>query len=102
MTVVPDGLSGLVALAGNKQHIPFVEHRQRPRRSPSARSPISIAPGAPASTWRRISRGILAPRIVVGDDGEIGLIRRDAPHLGPLALVAVAAAAEHHDEPVPT
>ena len=44
--------------------------------------------------------GVLAPRIVVGDDGEIGLGRSDTPHLGPLAFVAVAAAAEHHDEAV--
>ena len=44
--------------------------------------------------------GVLAPRIVVGDDGEIGLGRRDTPHLGPLAFVAVAAAAEHDDETV--
>ncbi len=43
---------------------------------------------------------IFASWIVVGDDGEIGLCRRHRAHLGSLALVAVAAATEHHQQPV--
>ena len=66
----------------------------------SARSPISIAPGAARQDLAADRGGIFAARIVVGDDGEIGLGDGDLAHLGALALVAVAAAAEHHDEPV--
>src|SRR5438270_861254 len=42
---------------------------------------------------------ILAARIVVGDDDEIGQPRRHRAHLGPLADVAVAAGAEDDDQP---
>ena len=70
-----------------------------PARMASARSPISRAPGAPARISARMARGRLAPRIVVGDDDVVGVLGRDAPHDRPLALVAVAAAAEHADEP---
>ena len=46
-------------------------------------------------------RRILAPRIVVGDDDEVGQPGRDRAHLGPLADVAVAAGAEDDDQPAP-
>ena len=42
--------------------------------------------------------GILAPGIVVRDDNDVGQHRRNAPHLRALALVAVAARAEHGDQ----
>src|SRR5216684_5980408 len=39
--------------------------------------------------------GLLAARIVAGHDHAIGQSRRDSSHLGPLASVAIAAAAEY-------
>ena len=42
--------------------------------------------------------GVLAARIVVGDDDDVGELLGDRAHLRPLAGIAVAAAAEHHDE----
>ena len=42
---------------------------------------------------------MFAARIVVGDDDVIGEAGGDAAHDRPLALVAVAAAAEHAHEP---
>ena len=43
--------------------------------------------------------GALAAGVVVRDDDVVGKARRDAPHDRPLALVAVAAAAEHAHDP---
>ena len=65
----------------------------------SARSPISSAPGAAARIAARIAAGSSDARIVVGDDDDVGLRRRDLAHHRPLAAIAVAAAAEHADEP---
>ena len=42
--------------------------------------------------------GVLAARIVVGDDDAIGQIAGDAAHFRAFSLVSVAAAAEHHGE----
>ena len=42
--------------------------------------------------------GLLAARIVVGHQREVGEARGDLAHHRPLAAVAVAAAAEHHDQ----
>src|SRR5260370_41050923 len=39
--------------------------------------------------------GLLAARVVAGHDDAIGQSRRDPPHLGPLASIAIAAAAEY-------
>src|SRR5689334_22703291 len=95
----PDGLAGLVPLAGDEKHIPFGEHRDGlgDRRRTVA---DLVRPARSGKHLAAYLGGILAPRIVVGDDGEIGLGRRDTPHLGSLAFVAVAAAAEHDDEAV--
>ncbi len=43
--------------------------------------------------------GVLAARVVGRDDGEVGQPPRHPPHLRALAAVAVAAAAEHADQP---
>ena len=43
--------------------------------------------------------GIFGARIVVGDDHHVGLVGGDPSHDRPLAAIAVAAAAEHADEP---
>ncbi len=66
----------------------------------SARSPISMRAGRGSQDLAADGRRIFAARIVVGDDGKIGLGDGDLAHLGPLALVAVAAAAEHHHQAV--
>ena len=44
------------------------------------------------------SLGIFGARIVARHDREIGLSLGDAAHLRTLALVAIAAAAEHDDQ----
>ena len=43
-------------------------------------------------------RRLLAARIVVGHQGEVGQPRGDLAHHRPLAAIAIAAAAEHHDQ----
>src|SRR4051812_1948828 len=45
--------------------------------------------------------GVLRARVVAGHDDLVGELRREAPHQGPLAPVAVAAGAEHHDHSSP-
>ena len=47
---------------------------------------------------RRIARRLLAARIVVGHDHAVGVRGGDAAHLGPLARIAIAAAAEQRDQ----
>ena len=59
----------------------------------------SMAPGAAARIARRISAGVLAARIVVGDIDAIGKLGRELAHQRPLAAVAIAAGAEHDREP---
>ena len=81
-----DDLALLMPLAGNNQDVAGVEaavtHR---RRWPSARSPISVARGAPARTAARIFAGILAARVVVGDDDPVRPgARRFSPMIGRL------------------
>ena len=44
-------------------------------------------------------RRVLAARIVVGDDRDVGERARDRAHQRPLAAIAVAAGAEHHVQP---
>ena len=66
-----------------------------PRRGRRSRA----RPARAARISARIAAGLLAARIVVGDDHDVGLLGRDRAHDRPLAAVAVAAAAEHADEP---
>ena len=73
--------------------------RSAPRRWPRARSPISRAPGQPASTAARIVAGSSRARIVVGHDHDVGVARSGRAHQRALAAVAVAAGAEHHVQP---
>ena len=65
-------------------------------RMASARSPISRAPGCGSENFLADGGGIFAAGIVVGDDHIVGQRGRDLAHQRALALVAVAAAAEHH------
>ena len=46
-------------------------------------------------------RRILGARVVGGDDRQVGVARRDLAHERPLAAIAIAAAAEHDDQPPP-
>ena len=45
--------------------------------------------------------GVFIARVIGREDGKICKARRDLPHDGALALVAVAPAAEEQDEPSP-
>ena len=65
----------------------------------AVRSPISSASGQAARMAARMAGGIFAARIVVGDDGEVGLRRHGRAHQRALAGIAVAAGAEHADQP---
>ena len=78
-------------------------HRPRPawrrRRGSPRRGRRSRARRArPARISARMASGPLGARIVVGDDDDVGILDRDRAHDRPLALVAVAAAAEDADE----
>ena len=94
-----DDLAGLVALAGDAEHVARPEHGDRRGGSPRARSPISIASGRAGEDRRADRRRILRARIVVGDDDDVGMLGRGLAHQRPLAGVAVAAGAEDDDEP---
>ena len=68
----------------------------------ASRRPADLARAGRAGQDVAPDRGrILAARIVVGDDDQVGEPRRDRAHLGALADVAVAAGAEHDDQPAP-
>ena len=97
---VADDLATFMALAGDHQHVAVLEARRSRSRIASPRSAISIAPGA-ARKDRGADRGrILVARIVVGDDHLVGLLGGDRAHHRPLAGIAIAAGAEHHDQPL--
>ena len=78
----------------------------RDRRAIAARAIGSIAlrdarSRCPRRSRAMIARGVLAARVVVGDDDAIGELRGDRAHQRALARVAIAAAAEHADQPRP-
>jgi hypothetical protein len=62
------------------------------------RSPTSRARGRRRDLQPDRGR-LLAARVVVGDDDQIRVVRGDLAHLRALADVAVAAGAEHRDQP---
>ena len=92
----------LVALAGDQHHV------ARPRlgdRHPDRGGAVELHAPAPVGRCRiplhhrvRDGRGVLGARVVAGDDDAVGEPPGHRAHLGPLALVAIAAAAEHADE----
>ena len=94
-----DDLAGFMALAGDQQHVAALQLRDRRRGSPRARSPISIAPGAAGRIAARIAAGSSLRGLSSVTMTRSAFSRRDRAHHRPLAGVAVAAAAEHHDEP---
>ena len=91
---------GLVALAGDQDDVAGAGDADRfgDRFAPAADLGRARRAGHDRGADRR---RILAARIVVGDDHQVGHARRDRAHLRPLALVAVAAGAEHGDQPGP-
>ena len=62
-----------------------------------ARSGSTSSSGRAGEHLRDDRGGILAARVVGGDDRAVGEVDREPAHLRPLAAVAVAAAAEHAD-----
>ena len=72
---VADDLAGLVTLAGDQQHVARAQAAKAVRIGGRAVADLA-APGQPARTARTDRRRVLAARIVVGDDGEVGAARR--------------------------
>ena len=83
--LVADDLAGLVALAGDEQHVAGSQRRRRrrgsPRRGRRSRSRPARRRGSGADRGR-----ILGARIVVGDDDAVGVLGRDAPISGRLPV----------------
>ena len=106
-TVPRDLLAGLVALAGDQQGVARAGQARRRRRARRAgRRPRAPRPGRPSGTSATPASiggadggGVLGARVVVGHDQDIAAGGRSGPHRGPLAGIAVAAAAEHGDQP---
>ena len=65
----------------------------------SARSPMSFAALAALRIADADQAGVLAARIVVGNDDAVGIVGGNRAHQRTLAGIAVAAGAEHHDKP---
>ena len=101
-----DLLTGLVALARDEHGVAGAGRRpprRWPRRGRRPRAPrprcAAGTASAPASMARADRGRILRARVVVGDDQHVGAARGHLAHHRPLAAVAVAAAAEHDDQP---
>ena len=98
-----DLLAGLVALAGDHDGVARPGPAHRGARSPPAgrrsRAPRRVPRlGLRAGQHRGADRGrVLAARVVVGDDQQLGPRRRRGAHQRALAAVPVAAAAQHDD-----
>ena len=98
-----DGLAGLVALAGDQQQIVGAaegRHTDFDGDMPTVGDLGPVLPvGRNAAQDLRPDRvGLLAARVVVGDDSKIGQPGGDLAHDRPLAAVTIAATTEHHDE----
>ena len=91
------GLAGLVPFAGDQQHVAWRKVGNGLRDRFAA---IADLAGARRGSDDRAAdrRRILAARIVIGNDDDVGLFRGDRAHQRTLAGIAIAAGAEHHDE----
>ncbi len=72
------------------------------RRSPTSCTSARSASGTGGGAGEHLGadrRGVLAARVVVGDHQHVGEPGRDLAHQRPLAGVAVAAGADHDDQP---
>src|SRR4249920_80110 len=95
-----DNLPRLVSLAGNQQNIPAFQAGDGFRHGDGAAGDFDRA-GSRRQDFAANLLWLFAPRIVVGDNGDIGSIHGNRAHLRALALVAVAAATEYHQQAVP-
>ena len=97
-----DDLALLVALAGDQHNILATGH---PQRGGDGLPPVAdfmhggAARAHPRQHGGADGGGVFTARIVVGDDGDVGLACGDAAHFRALAGIAVAAGAEYHDQP---
>src|SRR5438105_8331990 len=92
-----DDLPGFMTLAGNAEHVARPEHRDRLCNRAAAVADLdglrrALDDGAADLGW------ILRARIVVGDEDDVGVLRRRPPHERSLARIAIAAGTEDHDE----
>src|SRR5262245_8039897 len=94
-----NGLAGLMAFAGHEQDIAALKSGNRLGNRSGTVADLERSRRGRQNLTPDIG-GAFGARIVVGDNGAIGFSHRDLSHLGTLALVAVAAAAEHDDEPL--
>src|SRR5579883_2438880 len=92
-----DDLAALMPLAGDEEEVTRREERERAADRGGAVADL-FGLGAGGENGAANEGGILAARIVVGDDDVVGEAVGDPSHLRPLAGVAVAAAAEDDDE----
>src|ERR1041385_499922 len=92
-----DDLAGFVALAGNQQHVTAFELADATADRLGAIADFSRALGL-REDGGTDGGGLLAARIVVGDDDPIGIFNGNTPHDRSFALVAVAAGAEYDNE----
>ena len=98
-----DRLAGLVALAGDQQQVVLAAERRHALLDGGVPAVAHFDPVLPvgrnaAHDLGADRRRLLAARIVVGDEREVGEARGDLAHHRPLAAIAIAAAAEHHDQ----
>src|SRR6476469_5277163 len=94
-----DNLSRLVSFAGNQQDIPAFQPGDGFSHGDRAAGDLDGARRRRQNFAANALR-LFAPRIVVGYDGDIGSLHGNRAHLTALALVAVAAATEHHQQAV--
>jgi hypothetical protein len=94
---VADDLAAFMTLAGDEQRVPRFERGDGAADRLAAIPDLRRADGA-REDFGADTRRYFAARVVVGDDDAVGIVNRDRAHDRPLAAVAVAAAAEHHDE----
>ena len=93
-------LVGLVTLAGEQHEI--VRRRDLERagdRVATVFDPLVRYSAHPRLDVVEDALRVFGPRVVARDDGEVRALRGDLSHERPLAAIAIAAAAKHHDEP---
>src|SRR5256885_288500 len=94
-----DDLIRLVPFAGEEDRVLGAGEPQRHR---DGATPIWLAVvrlGAhPRFDLVENALGILRPRIVGGDNGDVGQVHGYLSHGGALAAITVTAGAEHHDD----
>src|SRR6185437_2248131 len=96
--LVTDDLAGFVALAGDQHDVAVAGDADRFGDGFAAASDLGRA-GCSGHDRRANSRGVLAARIVVGDNHHVGHLDRHSSHFRSFALVAVAARAEDGNKP---